>query len=287
VFINAQTKIYLLLGSPVSHSLSPLLQNTAFLNLDLNAVYLACDVSREKIVDAIKGIKALSVAGFNVTSPLKEAVIPFLDSLSAEAEVISSVNTVVNRNGMLYGLSTDGYGFIQSLADLPVDIVSDRPALVIGTGGAARAVALAMAKSSFSTILITGRDYDKASYLANLCQLHSKACCSAVVYSKQELKKVISNCSFIVYCLPVDSFTVHEALGRHPVMEQKIVLYDLRYSPAITPVMKKFQDCGGYAVNGSGMLFWQGVKAFEEFTGKGAPVKIMQEAFKNILERSR
>ncbi len=285
MYINAETKLYMLLGFPVNHSLSPLFHNTAFEYLGINAAYLACNVEIDNVKEAVEGIKALSVAGFNVTSPLKEAVIPYLDVLTEDVEILKSANTVVNRDGLLYGSSTDGKGFIKSLEKLPVKLEFDQTALVIGTGGAAKAVALALAKSSFTNLIIAGRKYDKAADIAEICRHYGQAECSAIGYENKELKRVMSDCSLIVYCLPVDSFVLFEALENKNIVKNNTLFYDLRYSPEITPVMAKFKEIGGNAINGSAMLFWQAVEAFELFTGKEVPVNAMQDSFKKIIER--
>lgn len=279
VKINAQTRFYLLLGNPVNHSLSPLIHNSAFQALNLNYRYLAAHVEEERIEEAVKGLRALSAAGANVTSPFKKAVIPYLDAISPESGVIRSVNTIVNREGSLSGTTTDGAGFYHSLTQSAPDYRLEQPAMIIGAGGSARAVAYTLARAGVSEMFIINRSIDKAEALADLVKketlLHR---CTVLPLIAEELHQVVSACRLFVYTLPVDSKEFTVALEKSSLPFRESLLFDLRYSPNQSGVMRYFNQSGGRAFNGLGMLLWQAVLAFELFTGHKAPVEIMHQA---------
>ncbi len=282
--INAQTKMCLLLGNPVEHSLSPLLHNTAFKALGMNYVYLASRVENNRVGEAVAGIRALSAAGANVTSPHKEAVIPHLDSVSEEAEIIRSVNTIVNREGHLYGTTTDGAGFYHALKQSAPDYDISQPLLIFGAGGAARAIAYTMAGSGTKEILIVNRSIDRANDLAALINRKKGINnCSALSLGDPELPVKLKRFRLFIYTLPTDLDHLIALLCKSGITFNKSICYDLRYSPAMSAVLQQFKQLGGRTYNGLDMLLWQAIIAFEEITGKKAPVTEMQKAVKSKL----
>ncbi len=277
--INAQTRLCLLLGNPVKHSLSPTMHNSGFKALSLNYAYLAAHVEEKRIGAAVEALRALSIAGANVTSPFKDAVIPFLDSVSAEAETIRSVNTIINREGSLHGLTTDGPGFCRSLKQAVSGYKIEQPCMIIGAGGAARAVAYSLAREGAGEMYITNRSRGKAESLACLIRSQTQLkLCTAVPLDAEALLPLLPHCRLFVYSLPTDHREFIEALAESGIPFGDSLLFDLRYSPAESAVMKSFSQSGGKAFNGLGMLFWQAVIAFEEFTGQKAPLAAMRKA---------
>ncbi len=280
--INGQTKMCLLLGNPVEHSLSPLLHNTAYRALGMNYVYLAARVEKERVGQALDGMRAFSVAGANVTTPHKEAVIPYLDFVSEESEAIRSVNTIVNREGHLYGTSTDGAGFYYALKQSAPDYDITQPVLIFGSGGAARAIAYTMAGSGTKEILIVNRTVEKAKNLAALINRKKGLdICSALSLDNPELPDILKRFRLFIYTLPADIEHVIAMLCKSGLAFDKSICFDLRYSPAMSDVLKQFNKHGGRTFNGLGMLLWQAIIAFEEITGHKAPVNEMQKAIKS------
>ncbi len=279
---DARTRLYMLFGKPVSHSLSPALHNAGFRALNLNCIYLACPVEPDMVEAAISGIKALSAGGANVTSPHKEAVIGHLDEISAEAEAINSVNTIINRDDKLYGASTDGPGFIKALQEWEPGAEKARPALIVGAGGAARAAAYALAEESKGGIYIANRSLDRAQAVTEMLRRRTQSeRYVSVSLEAAELAIALAECRLIVYCLPHDAPEFINSLGGTGSGLAGKLLYDLRYSPEKTAVMEAFEQAGGRTANGLEMLFWQAVYAFEHFTGRQAPVEDMRRAIKN------
>lgn len=285
--VNAQTKLCLLLGNPVNHSLSPYIHNAGFEALKLNCLYLAAPVEDKYVRQAVEGLKALSVLGANVTSPYKEGVIPYLDYLSGEAKRIGSVNTIVNENGALKGESTDGRGFLSAVKKNAPAYNLKQPVMLIGAGGAARAIAYTLAQVGTGEIYIVNRSLEKGQALADMIRSETPLKkCSALSLTFESIMSLLPLCGLYIYCLPVDSNELISALGSRSTVLQGKLLFDLRYEPQKTFVMNAFKEAGGSANNGIDMLFWQAVFSFELFTGKKAPITEMQKALhhKLILE---
>lgn len=277
---DAKTRLYLLVGNPVDHSLSPALHNTAFLSLGMNCVYLATPVEHDCVAQALNGIRALSIAGANITSPYKETVIDYLDQISADAQIIKSVNTIVNNKGTLCGYSTDGTGFYRALLDSTAGFYDPaQPLMIVGAGGAARSLAYTLAQRIKGELYIVNRSIEKAEMLAELLKTNTNVGkCHVISLESDDLVFATSKCPVIIYSLPVDSVSFINSLRiTRPHQEQRF-LFDLRYSPRETEVMNTFQKVGGRSFNGMGMLFWQAVEAFELFTGEKAPIDIMKKA---------
>lgn len=276
--IDACTRFFFLLGNPVRHSLSPLLYNTAFRHLALNCVYLAAPVLPAAVGAAVNGLKALGAAGANVTSPHKEAVVPFLDEITPEAGLISSVNTIVNRGGKLCGHSTDGPGFFRHLQEKGCASFLEEPLLVIGTGGAARAIAHTLALRGAAELLFTNRTAARSrSLAAQIMKQTPLRSAAAVLLEEEALRQVLPRCRTLIYCLPLDAPVVLEALADRSYSCAGRVLFDLRYHPPETKVMRLFRERGGKSFNGKGMLFWQAVLALEQFIGEDAPAETVAE----------
>lgn len=285
---NAKTGYYFLLGNPVVHSLSPLIHNAGFQALRLNAVYLAAPVAAADLGAAVKGLKALAAGGCNVTSPYKEAVIPYLDSVAEEAKAISSVNTIVKRQGSLYGTSTDGEGFYQALMKTTPDYSLDNPVLLIGAGGSARAVAYTLAKKGLKELYLANRSPENAQKLVALLKKQTPLQkCHTLPLTGTGLKEALAACELIVYSLPLDAEDVEKVLKRIDNNGEGKLFFDLRYSPAETSVMKAAAFAGAKTFNGLGLLFRQALLAFELFTGQTAPEEQMELALTRYLEKEQ
>jgi len=277
VLINAATSLYLILGNPVKHSLSPALHNAAFSKLNMNSIYMAAEVKEQQLGEAVKGMRALQVAGANITSPFKEAVIPFLDHVSEESALLQSVNTIINRQGLLYGETTDGIGFYRNLLVEYGKYEPAWPVMLIGTGGAARSVAFTLAQKNMQELYILNRSEERAQQLADLLREHTPLKKTVTLgLSRANIEEAIDMCKVIIYSLPLDHNLVEETLTKTSTKEK--MLFDFRYEPVNTAVMNVFRESGGESCNGLGMLFWQAVEAFELFTGEKAPLEAMKRS---------
>jgi len=279
---NAKTKLFVLLGNPVEHSLSPIIHNSAFEELDLNYIYLACPVEEHRLQAAVKGLKALSIGGANVTSPYKEAVIPFLDQVSPESRLVQSVNTIINQEGVLYGTTTDGEGLYMALKQLEPAFDPGLKIIIVGAGGAARAAAYTLAQKSGGEMVVLNRSLEKGKKLAGLLTDFAEAKKSeSFLLQNEAIRKALKDCHLIIYSLPVDDRDFLGALKDAAPFEQRQILLDLRYSPEKSAVMEAFEKYGGRAINGLGMLTCQAALSFNYFTGIKAPLEVMQKAAGN------
>lgn len=265
--ITANTKLAGLLGYPVGHSLSPAMHNAAFAELGLDFRYLAFEVPPERLGHAVEAVRALNMAGVNVTVPHKENVIKYLDEVDAEASFIGAVNTIVNDKGRLKGYNTDGRGFMRSLEEEGAS-AKGRDILIIGAGGASRAVGYYLAKEA-GRIVIFDMDRPKAERLAGDLKSVNPRVESAPKMPDAERFGIIINATPLGL-KPSDPL---------PVDAEKIkpshVCIDLIYKE--TPFLKEAKSKSAKAVNGLGMLLWQGVLAFELWTGKTPPAKLMRQ----------
>jgi shikimate dehydrogenase len=271
--ISGKTKVLGLLGWPVEHSLSPAMHNAAFKHIGLDCCYLTFPVKPELLKDAVKAVRALNLAGVNVTMPHKENVIPLLDKVDADASFIGAVNTIVNTNGRLTGYNTDGKGFMQSLAEARIS-VNKKNVLILGAGGASRAIGFYLAKKA-SGLFIYDIDRKKAGRLVRALKRINNNVFSAGHINNLDKYDVIINATPLGLRkndpVPVDI----------KLLKPRHVVCDLIYKN--TPLLQKASKKGCKTLNGLGMLLWQGVFAFELWTGKKPPVEVMRRALTKNL----
>lgn len=268
-----------LLGWPVEHSRSPQMHNAAFAHLGLDWHYLLLPVAPSDVPDAIRGVRALRFAGVNVTVPHKQAVIPLLDGVRDEAEAIGAVNTIVNQEGCLIGYNTDAAGFLRALRDAGVEPSGCR-AVVLGAGGAARAVVYALL-SQDAAVTIANRTVARARTLATdigaIFDIYptvvpltaNSALARAVAYAD-----LLVNATSLGMAPQVDADPLPAGLD----IAADLVVYDLVYNPRETRLLRRARAAGAAALGGLGMLLHQGAVAFELWTGQEAPIAVMRAA---------
>lgn len=280
--------ICVLLGNPVAHSLSPIMHNKAFKELGLDMTYYSCQVSQEYLEDAVKGIKALGIIGANVTIPYKEKVIPFLDRITPMAESIGAVNTILSHHGQLIGHNTDGMGFVYSLKEEGFQ-AKGKTIAILGAGGAAKGIAVALAAEEPAEINIIVRTTDKGQELKNILQK---------VFSKEISVIPLQNMAAIDSCLQNSHLLVNTTpVGMHPHVEQEplitlnkqhshLVVADLIYNPLKTKLLTMAKQLGCKTISGLGMFIHQGALAFELWTQQKAPIETMRKAVMENLDRN-
>jgi shikimate dehydrogenase len=283
---NENPKIVGLIGYPLGHSISPKMHNTAFKFLDLNYEYLLYEVNPKDLERALNGFRATHIAGFNVTIPFKEKVVEYLDEITKLARLIGAVNTVENQDGKLVGYNTDGPGFIESLKE---DVNFDpkgKISVVLGAGGAGKAVSLMLAHEGAKEITISDIDEKKAKDLSLYLNAHFGTKTASVAPNSQDLQIKIEKADLLVNTTPigmhpnVDASPLDKNIEFHP----RLIVYDLVYNPSKTKLMKEAEKAGAKAVTGLGMLVRQGALAFSIFTDKDAPIKVMWQAAKEALK---
>jgi len=280
--LSGKTKLIALLGSPVSHSKSPQMQNGVFEALGLDFAYLAFDVGLERVGDAVSALRTLGVCGANVTMPLKRAICGHLDKLSESAEMAGAVNVIVNDNGVLTGHITDGVGYAMSLADAGVDLAG-KSMTIVGIGGASTAVAIEAARQGVRYItFFNKRDgfFDGGARTVQL--LKDRLGCHARLWDLADLDRLRDSmaCSDIfVNGTPVgmegslDQSVVPDPNWFHP----RLTVTDLIYVPEETKLLKTARSAGCKAVSGLGMQLFQAVDAFRLWTGQPMPVELARQ----------
>lgn len=275
--ITGTTKLTGLLGSPVSHSISPMMHNEAFSLLGLDYIYLCFDVDTTSLKTAVDGMRAMGVKGFNLTMPNKNLMVELADKLSPAAEMIGAVNTVVNDNGILTGHNTDGVGYMRAVKDAGCDIIGKNMTL-LGAGGAATAICVQAALDGVSNInvfSIRDKFFDRAQRMVD--NINKNTNCNAALYDladKSELTKSIADSHILTNATSVGMApnTDNCIIDDESVFRKDLIVSDVIYNPRETKLVKIAKEHGCTTFNGLYMLLYQGAKAFEIWTGKEMPV---------------
>lgn len=283
--ITGHTRLTALLGSPVAHSISPLMHNEAFQLLDLDYTYLCFDVNEETLPAAVDGLKACGIRGFNLTMPNKNKIVELLDELSPAARLIGAVNTVVNDDGHLTGYNTDGVGYMQAVKDAGYDITG-KAITIMGAGGAATAICAQAALDGVEKIHIfareTSRFWDRTQKLAE--NINSTLPCKAVLHENKDtaaLAQAISESALLLNATSVgmapntEGTIIEDTSLYHP----DLIVSDVIYNPRETRFLKEAREAGCRTFNGMYMLLYQGAEAFRLWTGKEMPVKEIKANF--------
>ncbi|MCL5959116.1 MAG: shikimate dehydrogenase [Chloroflexi bacterium] len=278
-----------IVGYPLKHSLSPVFQQAAFDFYSLPVRYQAWETPPERLGEVIAGLKDPSCVGANVTVPHKEAVMSLLDKIDDGAREIGAVNTIVNHEGRLFGLNTDADGFTRSLTEAGYT-GEDKVAVVLGAGGAARAVGVSLVRAGATSITFLNRDTSRAERLVgDLAKLDGECELSFGDYHEPALQRILDACDLIVNATVVGM--KHTALAdKSPLpgelVRREALVFDLVYNPPITRLLLDARARGATTINGVSMLVYQGAASFELWTGKQAPVGLMFERVLEALERA-
>lgn len=281
--ITGTTKLTALLGSPVKHSISPQMHNEAFRLLNLDYRYLAFDVLPSQLADAVAGLKASGIRGFNLTMPHKTAIIPLVDELTPAAKLAGSVNTVVNENGHLIGHTTDGVGYMRSVEDAGHNIIGQTMTL-LGAGGAATAICVQAALDGVSTIHLFKRKNHSWNTVSNFTQcIRTETNCDVQLHDlmdKDSLNKCIHESAILTNATNVGmSPNENDCLITEDMLFSELIVSDIIYNPRETRLMQFAKSCGCSTFNGLYMLLYQGAASFEYWTGQPMPVSIIKEKY--------
>ena len=284
--ISGRTKVCALIGDPVEHSLSPIIQNAAFRSLDLDYVYVVFNVKSGDLREAVYGVKALGICGLNVTMPHKTAIIPYLDELDETARKTGSVNTVLNNNGRLIGYTTDGVGALNALKHAGVD-PSGKRIVILGAGGASRSISFTLAEHA-SELVILNRTFSKAKALKDAIRktLGERAKVRALPLSDENLSVELADADILINATSVGMKpNENETPVKQIYLRGDLVVFDLVYEPLETRLLREAKSIGAKVVDGLSMLVHQGAASFEIWTGVKAPVDVMMEAALEVIQR--
>ena len=284
--INGKTRIIGIIGENIENSLSPLIHNQIILKHFLNFCYLPFQVAETDLNKAIQGIKALNIRGANITFPYKEKVIKFLDEVKESARRIRAVNTIVNNKGILTGYNTDVIGFKKSLQEDGKFVIKEKKAVILGAGGAARAVVYALLEEEIEEICIFNRTLEKAKKIKqDLSSFFPKSHIRVFPLEKEDLKDKIEkshllvNSTSIGMALRVDNTPLPDEKLFHP----NLLVYDLIYHPAKTLFLRQAEKSGAKIINGLPMLVYQGIESFYLWTDLKPEGKEVLEIINRIV----
>jgi shikimate dehydrogenase len=278
---SGSTKIVGLIGYPVEHSKSPLMHNAAFESLGLDFIYLLFSVRPSYLEEAIMGLRALNVVGANVTIPYKEEIVKYLDEITPEAQFIGAVNTIHNREGKLIGYNTDGQGFITSLLTDGRVKLEGQKVLLIGVGGAGKAVAIKLAERGVERLVITDKIMERADALIKRVRENIPDCPVYAIHSgDKEFAKTVLESTLLINATPVGMKEGDPCVVDPEYLHKRLFIYDVIYNRE-TPLIEAAKKRGLRALSGMEMLIHQGAASFEIWTGKKAPVEVMR---KTILQ---
>ena len=278
--LTGHTRIVGVIGDPVSHSRSPQMHNAAFAKAGLDYVYVPFHVRPDDLAAAIAGFKAINVVGINVTLPHKQAVIPFLTSISREAELIGAVNTLTFVDGHIHGDNTDAPGVLQALDEdgntsgTPVG----EKVVVLGAGGAARAVVVALALRGVAAITIANRTVEKAVALATEMDQKTGVSMQGMGLTDERLPRSVRESKLLVNTATISMDVTQPLLISADWLQPNTIVYDIVYTPPVTPLMQAATERGCQTLGGIGMLVHQGAIAFEKWTGVAPCLETMRQA---------
>jgi len=282
--ISGHTTLYAVIGDPVKHSLSPLLMNSAFAKNDIDAVYVALTVKEPDARLAMDMVRTFGLGGVNVTMPLKQAIIPWLDHLSPAAELVGAANCVINRDGVLTGHNTDCTGFRLSLANCFPQ--APATAFLLGAGGAARAIASELVRWSCDTLYIANRSREKAETLAGILRPQGRTDIRVLDWQASAWPAAMATSKLLVNATSIGmggSGNLAELLP-WDCLERETVVYETVYNPLETAFLRQARQQGLRALPGTELLLWQAVAGFELWTGTSAPLDVMKSGLLSALK---
>ena len=280
--ITGYTRLLGVLANPIKHSSSPIMMNHAFKKLQIDNVYVAFEVQEDRFDEAVAGLKAIDVLGFNVSMPYKEKIMAKLDVIDESAQLVNAVNTVVNRDGKWYGYNTDGYGFVIAAQDKGWDITGKK-VVILGAGGASNAIVCQCALSDASEVVVfnrPGKNFDAMAKRADL--LNRKYQTEITVKDLSDLdllKKELEDAYLLVNATSVG---MGQNQGNSPIPDssyfnQDLKVMDIIYHPLQTRLLEQAQQAGLEYCNGKRMVMFQGARSFEYWTGQKMPTDYIKE----------
>ena len=268
------TKVFAVFGDPVEHSLSPVLLNAAFTATELDAVYVALRISAEDLEGAVLGVRSMGFGGVSVTMPHKERIIGHLDRVTERAKTLNSVNCIFWDGGELVGDSTDGPALVSSLEAEMGKTVAERSVVVLGTGGAARAIILALAEAGVGKVIVVGRSPET---VASLVVLGGPCVRAGTLLDVANVEIVVNATSVGMAGTTGEGRTLVPA----ELITSSHFVYDIIYHPLMTPLLRDALAAGAGVSNGIGMLVHQAARAFQIWTRKTAPLEAMFQSVRS------
>jgi shikimate dehydrogenase len=265
------TRTYAIIGDPIDHSLSPALHNASFGFLKLDCTYIAYRIPKGELDASIADLKKIGIAGFNVTIPHKVDMMKLLDETDEQCGIVGATNTVVNTNGCLKGYNTDVEGFLDPIRKRDINC-KDADVLVIGAGGAARAIIAGFAKERARKVTITNRTQENAE---NIVKFAKQLGIESEYVDLERAGHIASSFKFVVNATSVGLKGTEIPISTKNITKDSIV-YDIVYMPVETKLIEQAKEHGAAIIYGWEMLLAQAMKSFEIWIGKPAPYEAMK-----------
>lgn len=279
--IDGYTRMAAVIAKPIRHSISPFIHNHAYQLTATNAVYLAWEVEEDEVAQSLQQLKVLDMLGANISMPYKKKVLPYLDQVDESAQLIASVNTIVQREGRLTGYNTDGLGFLKSLPK--TFSIKNKKLVLLGAGGAARAIIVEAIQQGVGEIHLFVRPESLEKYQAIFSPLSEALSFSIVLHdlsSRDQVNEMMVEADFLINATGLGMDGVSLPVPKDFTFPKGCLVADLAYFPAKTPFLELAEEQEVQTVNGLGMLFHQAGLAFELMTDKPFPEQEVWQAVK-------
>lgn len=282
--IEGSTQLFGVIGNPISHTLSPIMHNAALKTLNINAVYIPCHVSDEYISIVANAIRALHFRGVNVTIPFKQAISPYLDRIEGDAVYTRSVNTIFEKDGLLYGTSTDGIGFIRSLREDGDFEPNNKKVILVGAGGTAHALAYRLVKSGVTSIDCYNRNMTNAETLKN--ELLKITGFTMEISPLEQLATLdLGEFDLLVNTTSV-GLSDDQSLIAKAQLHEGLFIYDVVYKKGGTRLIREAKEAGCRCLDGLSLLVYQGAASFYIWFNLEPPITIMKNSLFDYFGRS-
>ena len=282
--IDGHTRLAAVIAKPIKHSISPFIHNMAYDLTDTNAVYLAFEVDRENLEQAVENIRLHQMLGANISMPYKQEVITYLDELDESALLIGAVNTVVNQNGRLIGYNTDGFGFFRSLSNFHI---KGKNLTILGAGGAASAIIGQAMLDGVGKVCVFDLRDRLAGHQERMGQMSRRLGHPIQLLAVEDLAALtdaVNQSDLFINATGLGMDGKSLPIPSDFVFPKGLLVADMTYCPAETPFLRLAREQGLQTVNGLGMLLYQAEKAFELMTGKKMPSEEIKKALLEKLE---
>ena len=298
--VDGKTQVLGVIGDPIEHTFSPAMHNAGLNELGLNYIYLPFHVKEDMLGECILGAKAMGIKGLNVTIPHKTNVIKHLDDIDSVASMIGAVNTIQfiydednessnqdnDINVRTKGFNTDGYGCVRAIEEKTS--IKDKKVSITGAGGAARAVAFQIANSGIDELSILNRNLSKAQSLANDLKTNLESIgidISINAYDLEELKRELSDSDIFIDTTPIGMYpnVDDKPVASADMLHEDLLVNDIVYTPMKTSLIREAELANAEVVYGYKMLLYQGIRSFEIWLGREAPVEVMEKALLDVL----
>jgi shikimate dehydrogenase len=271
--MSTDFKTYCIIGDPIDHSLSPAIHNAAFTTLGLNCSYIAFRVQEGQLKNSMDSLRAINIGGFNVTMPHKVTVLNYVDRSDKIAEMVGAANTVNNEGGKFHAYNTDVVGFIEPLRQRKIDL-NGFEVLILGAGGAARAVAVALSQEKgVSKINIFNRDIDRSGSLANII---NKSGIEIGIISQNDVQQIAFRSNLIINTTPLGMKNEQSLIKPSSISKESIV-YDIVYKPIETKLLENAKTAGAQVIYGYEMLLEQAIASFKIWFKIDPPIESMKK----------